>query len=67
MFADDVLEALARLPQTQRQVLELRFIEGLSDEQVAEQLATSSWTVRRQMQLAVASLRLGALLGNGPD
>ena len=52
--------ALARLPARSREVLRLRFGEGLTDEGVAERLRLSQRVVRRD--LATAYVRLRALL-----
>lgn len=53
---DDALERLATLDERQARVVELRFFTGLSIEEVAEVLAVSPATVKRDWTLARAWL-----------
>jgi RNA polymerase sigma factor (TIGR02999 family) len=53
---DDALNALAKLDARQVQIVELRFFGGLSNEEVAELLAVSVATVKRDWNVARAWL-----------
>lgn len=53
---DEALEALARLAPRQAKVVELRYFGGLSEDEAAEVLKTTSRTVRRDWQFAKAWL-----------
>jgi RNA polymerase sigma-70 factor (sigma-E family) len=57
-----VLDALAKLPLRQRQVVVLRFVEDLSVEQTADLLGCSTGTVKSQTSRALTTLR--ELLGD---
>jgi RNA polymerase sigma factor (sigma-70 family) len=52
-----VLAALARLPMGQRQVLVLRYWEGLSEADIAQLLGVSCGTVKSRAARALAVLR----------
>jgi RNA polymerase sigma factor (TIGR02999 family) len=54
---DEALESLGKLDARQGRIVELRFFGGLSVEETAEVLATSSRTVKREWRLARAWLR----------
>jgi RNA polymerase sigma factor (TIGR02999 family) len=58
---DEALAELEKLDARQRQVVELRFFGGLSQQEIAQSLGTSVSTVERQWRLARAWLfrRLG--------
>jgi len=49
---DDALEAFAEIAPRQAKVVELRYFGGLSEEEIAEVLKTSSRTVRRDWDFA---------------
>ena len=53
---DEALQRLAALSQRQSQIVELRYFGGLSEEEIAETLAISTRTVRRDWSLARAWL-----------
>jgi RNA polymerase sigma factor (TIGR02999 family) len=53
---DEALQKLAQLSQRQSQIVELRYFGGLSEEEIAETLAISTRTVRRDWSLARAWL-----------
>ncbi len=55
---DEALSKLERLHRRQGRVVELRFLAGLSFEQIAEALGISSRTVEREWRTARAFLRL---------
>ena len=54
---DLVLAALRRLPPKQRAVIVLRHYEGLSDEEIAAVMGTSTATVRSNVHRGLATLR----------
>jgi RNA polymerase sigma-70 factor (sigma-E family) len=54
----DLWEAIDRLPRRQRAVVVLRYLEDLSEVEAARLLECSVGTVRRQVDKAVASLRI---------
>ena len=54
---DIVSEALGALPQDQRAVLELAFVEGLSHREVADRLDLPLGTVKSRIRLAMDKLR----------
>jgi RNA polymerase sigma factor (sigma-70 family) len=56
-----VLTALSRVPLPQRQVLVLRYYEGLSEAEIADTLGISAGTVKSRAARAVAALRTSAL------
>ena len=59
---DAMRSAIGRLPEPQREVLELRLAQELSYAEIAEALAIPVGTVRSRLHHAVAALR-AALLG----
>jgi len=63
-----LLGALQELPQRQRAVVVLRYLEDLTDAQAAALLGCSASTVRSQAARALAKLRAsGALADTDPD
>jgi len=54
----DVLRALAELPEEQRVVLTLRYLEGLSPKEIAERLGEPRGTVRSRLHHALQYLQL---------
>lgn len=65
MVGSSMRELLSALPERQRMVLELRFVEDLSSKEVGEILGISGDAVR---QLTVRSLKqVRSLLGTSPD
>lgn len=52
-----VLQALQRLPLAQRQVVVLRYYEGLSESEIARTLGISAGTVKSRASRALATLR----------
>ncbi|MBK8270299.1 MAG: sigma-70 family RNA polymerase sigma factor [Planctomycetes bacterium] len=54
---DPMREAIARLPEGHREVLELRLVEVLSYAEIAESLALPIGTVRSRIHHAVMRLR----------
>jgi RNA polymerase sigma factor (TIGR02999 family) len=54
---DEALAVLAQLAPRQAKVVEFRYFGGMSDEEIAEALATSIRTVRRDWQFAKAWLQ----------
>jgi RNA polymerase sigma-70 factor (ECF subfamily) len=52
-----VREALAQLPQNQRQVLELAYFRGLSHSEIAANLGQPLGTVKTRIRLGMQSLR----------
>ncbi len=54
---EHVLEAIANLPETQREALQLRLRDGLSYEEIAEVLRIPVGTVRSRLHNAVKLLR----------
>ncbi len=63
--------ALRLLPEEQRQVLVLAYFGGLSQSQIAEQLAIPLGTVKKRVRLGMAKLREAlsprAVVGGSPD
>ena len=53
----ELLTALNSLPPKMRTVFELRYFEGLSNEQVAQRLGISAHTVATQMKRALKAIR----------
>jgi RNA polymerase sigma factor (sigma-70 family) len=49
---------IAQLPARQRAVLVLRYVAGLSDAQIADELGCSAGTVRSHASRALGSLRV---------
>jgi RNA polymerase sigma-70 factor (ECF subfamily) len=58
-----LLEALATLPEDQREALRLRYIEGLPSKEIAERLGKSDGSVRVMLTRALGRLQL--ILGPG--
>lgn len=58
----DLMAALAELPKGQRSVVVLRYFEGLSEREVAEQLGISIGTVKSQSSRALKTLKNSPLL-----
>lgn len=54
---DQVMRAFEELPQSCRQICELRFIKGYKIREIAEQLSLSSGTVKVQLHRGVNKLR----------
>ncbi len=54
----EIYEAVEALPQKSRRVFQLKYIEGLKNEEICERLGTSNQTVRNQMASALKTLRL---------
>jgi len=54
---DEALDALAQFDARKAQVVEMRFFGGLTEEEIAEALAVSPETVRRDWRLARSWLR----------
>ena len=59
-YADraELIAELDRLPRKQRAVVVLRYVEGLTDPQIAEMLSCSESTVRSHASRALAALRV---------
>ena len=53
----EVVQALRRLPERQREVLVLRFWSGLSEAEIAEAMGVSTGTVKSQASRAMKSLQ----------
>jgi RNA polymerase sigma-70 factor (ECF subfamily) len=66
MLHDEFLKAfnelINTLPPQQQMIFNLRFNEGLSSQQIADQLQISPKTVRNQMGRALATLRKSLFL-----
>lgn len=58
----DLMTALAQLPRSQRSVVVLRYFEGLSEREIAEQMAISGGTVKSHASRALKALRDSPLL-----
>jgi len=52
-----VRNALAALPQEQRQALELAYFEGLTHSEIAERTGDPLGTVKTRLRTALATLR----------
>ncbi|WP_412541893.1 SigE family RNA polymerase sigma factor [Longispora sp. K20-0274] len=63
---DEVWRALGRLPRQQRAVLVLRYMEDLSEAQIAETLAISPGSVKNYAAKGLAKLRLDPTLRPAP-
>lgn len=57
LVRDRLADALKALPEHQREVVLLRFVDGLSLHEVAEVLAVPLGTVKSRLHLALATLR----------
>jgi RNA polymerase sigma-B factor len=67
--ADDrvlVRELLAKLPERERRIVELRFFSGLSQSEIAEQVGVSQVHVSRLLRSSLAALQraMGDALGD---
>ncbi|WP_018351346.1 SigE family RNA polymerase sigma factor [Longispora albida] len=62
---DEIWRALARLPRQQRAVLALRYLEDLTESQIAEALGISPGSVKNYASKALAKLRLDPTLRPG--
>lgn len=58
----DVVRALRALPRRQREVVILRFLADLSEQQVADRLGCSVGTVKQHTHRALAALRASSKL-----
>ncbi len=56
-FKRHMLSLVQKLPDMQREILELRFIVGLSYQEISEELGIEMGTVKSRINRAVASLR----------
>ena len=54
----ELITELDRLPRKQRAVVVLRYVEGLSDREIADLLGCSEVTVRSHASRALATLRI---------
>lgn len=63
--ADGVERLLRDLPVRMRAVLVLRYVDGLTEAQIAERLGISAGTVKSQASRALARLRAGADVNGG--
>ena len=54
---EDVRRLVGQLPQEQRRVLEMRYYEGLSFKEIAEQTGVSINTARGRMRYAILNMR----------
>lgn len=59
---DDFGRLLAGLPESQRETLTLRFVDGLTLDEIAEALAVPVGTVKSRLHLGVARLRASPAL-----
>lgn len=55
--ADDLDRLLARLPPERREILSLRFVDGLALEEIAQALEIPLGTVKSRLHLAIKALR----------
>jgi RNA polymerase sigma factor (sigma-70 family) len=55
--SSDVIRALAELPEEQRMVLTLRYLEGLTPKEIAERLGEPRGTVRSRLHHALGYLQ----------
>ena len=56
-FKHQMFSLVQKLPEMQREILELRFIVGLSYQEISEELGIEMGTVKSRINRAVASLR----------
>lgn len=54
----EIYEAVQALPQKSRKVFELKYIDGLKNEEICERLGTTNQTVRNQLASVLKTLRL---------
>ena len=75
--ADDhqvLVDALATLPEREQRILQMRFVDGLTQSQIAERIGVSQMHVSRLLAASIARLResftasreLGTSRGGGP-
>jgi RNA polymerase sigma-70 factor (sigma-E family) len=64
---DRVMRALARLTVTERAVMALRYYNGLSEAEIAEELRLAAGTVKSTAARALRKLRADVDLNDGPD
>ena len=58
--ADDhqvLVDALAKLPEREQRILQMRFVDGLTQSQIAEQIGVSQMHVSRLLAASIARLR----------
>ncbi len=67
VLAETVTQALAQLPRTQRQAIELAYFGGLSQQQIATETNTPLGTVKSRMRAALDTLRIHLLVGPDRD
>jgi RNA polymerase sigma-70 factor (ECF subfamily) len=60
-----VREALAQLPDDQRQVLELAYFQGMSSSEIAERMGSPIGTVKSRTAAAMVKLRAAMTAGKG--
>jgi RNA polymerase sigma-70 factor (sigma-E family) len=65
--ADEVERRLRELPDRMRAVLVLRYVDGLTEAQIAQRLGISAGTVKSQASRALARLRAAELTGGERD
>lgn len=63
----DLQGALAELPATQREAIELTFFGGLTRQEVAQRVASPLPTIHTRLRLGMEKLRAILLRGEGPD
>jgi len=67
VLVETVTQALAQLPRTQRQAIELAYFGGLSQQQIATETNTPLGTVKSRMRAALDTLRIHLLVGPDRD
>lgn len=67
-MADAIVEALGRLPEQYRQVIEMRFFQEMCYHEIAKALGIPLGTVKSRLNYALKGLaRVLAMRGIGPD